>query len=842
LPFCLSAGLQLMPSPLGQGGRDQLPARFSTLLADLSAEYHHLFQENSSLRQQLQADIDAGWRIQDEPPACMPPSSGHMHQPVALPKSGAEGDLLGSLEKIRSASPNTSGTKVHPKLAALADQRSPPGFQEVVSVDHYKQGQLSASQGSHRSPVASAGETLRPEWQSEDVKIVQDQQENKLQEEVNGVLIDSGNFKDDEKISGDLAVSTTQLLPSRSLVGIRSRSNYKGPEVDPIAKEARFKSAVARLRCRVGITHSTSKVSIVDLHNAIQSFGLYKYSVDEIVMLIKEMEHSRDHLDHDIRQSSWGDVLGRGKNMAQRATGDLSAKPAFNHWWHTKTKSGPHLESKIEDTMYTFEEFVELMFDEELERGVSTDTVRKLRTIREVLMSGDTNRMVAELTHVRIDDLAAPPAPMDFLSSIEPIVNLVIIINIVTIGVETDSRDEAWPGWYIMELCFVTFFIFEMFVRIKFAGIRQHYMGPDKVWNIFDSMIVGVSVLDLIFTKVVVNRPDYMNVTILRVIRLTRLTRMIRMFRFSLLKELTLMIKGLMGGFKTLLWATVLLIFTIYVIGVFSTTLIGRRSDIAALQTNFGMDCNKMFSTVPRSMFTLFRCFTGDCADEAGRSIPMSLSEALGTPFALAYCVCMMIVTFGIFNLIIAIYIENTLEAAKQHHDKDRQKRYRESLRIAHATKDLLKRFCIAAQALSEFCDHSGIKSEKEETKEHFISTALRTLSHVPEESYESTSISKDLFLMVIQDQTVQKLMDELDIPPGDRASLFDVLDSDGSGGLAVTELVQGLLKVRGEARRSDVIAVLLSVRTMQSMVRDLEGAMSECQDSIAKLREEAEM
>jgi len=84
--------------------------------------------------------------------------------------------------------------------------------------------------------------------------------------------------------------------------------------------------------------------------------------------------------------------------------------------------------------------------------------------------------------------------------------------------------------------------------------------------------------------------------------------------------------------------------------------------------------------------------------------------------------------------------------------------------------------------------------------------------------------------------------MDELDIPPGDRASLFDVLDSDGSGGLAVTELVQGLLKVRGEARRSDVIAVLLSVRTMQSMVRDLEGAMSECQDSIAKLREEAEM
>ena len=42
----------------------------------------------------------------------------------------------------------------------------------------------------------------------------------------------------------------------------------------------------------------------------------------------------------------------------------------------------------------------------------------------------------------------------------------------------------------------------------------------------------------------------------------------------------------------------------------------------------------------------------------------------------------------------------------------------------------------------------------------------------------------------VIQDHSVQTLMDELDLPP-DRANLFEVIDADGSGTLHITELVQ---------------------------------------------------
>jgi len=159
-----------------------------------------------------------------------------------------------------------------------------------------------------------------------------------------------------------------------------------------------------------------------------------------------------------------------------------------------------------------------------------------------------------------------------------------------------------------------------------------------------------------------------------------------------------------------------------------------------------------------------------------------------------------------------AIYIENTLSAAKMNDSLDKARRDRESLRIAHKTKQLLKIFIAAYR--EGYMERSGI----------------------PEDSCDNDLldivISKELFLLVIQQQEVQQLMDDLDIPP-DRAHLFDVLDADNSGGLAVTELVQGLLKVRGEARRSDIVAALLAVRAAQEMIQSVAQGVQASHESL---------
>merc|ERR1712194_445913 len=66
---------------------------------------------------------------------------------------------------------------------------------------------------------------------------------------------------------------------------------------------------------------------------------------------------------------------------------------------------------------------------------------------------------------------------------------------------------------------------------------------------------------------------------------------------------------------------------------------------------------------------------------------------AYGWTFVFGYLSSMMLVTFGIFNLIMSIYVERTMNAAKTMDSKDKHQRERESLRIAHLTKKVLKRF-----------------------------------------------------------------------------------------------------------------------------------------------------
>jgi len=75
-------------------------------------------------------------------------------------------------------------------------------------------------------------------------------------------------------------------------------------------------------------------------------------------------------------------------------------------------------------------------------------------------------------------------------------------------------------------------------------------------------------------------------------------------------------------------------------------------------------------------------------------------------------------------------------------------------------------------------------------------------------------------------------MMDDLDIP-SEREVLFDVFDADGSGTLTMRELVQGLLRVRGDAQRSDVLAASLAVRAVYDMARDIQADVKATRDML---------
>ena len=63
--------------------------------------------------------------------------------------------------------------------------------------------------------------------------------------------------------------------------------------------------------------------------------------------------------------------------------------------------------------------------------------------LQEILLAGDTNRLVAELTFVRINDLASPPEKLHPLMYIEPLVATLIVGNGIMIGFQTVSSQQS---------------------------------------------------------------------------------------------------------------------------------------------------------------------------------------------------------------------------------------------------------------------------------------------------------------------------------------------------------------------------------------------------------------
>ena len=63
---------------------------------------------------------------------------------------------------------------------------------------------------------------------------------------------------------------------------------------------------------------------------------------------------------------------------------------------------------------------------------------------------------------------------------------------------------------------------------------------------------------------------------------------------------------------------------------------------------------------------------------------------------------------------------------------------------------------------------------------------------------------------------------DELELPPN-RTNSFGVIDADGSGALDAQELVHGMLSLRGELTKSDVVATLLASKSLHNMFMQMK-------------------
>ncbi|CAE7327233.1 Cacna1c [Symbiodinium natans] len=581
-----------------------------------------------------------------------------------------------------------------------------------------------------------------------------------------------------------------------------------------------------RLRLRLGILNSKQLVSGRILRDAVQALGLTIYGeedMNEFVNLLADFISLQFRLVQKAKgsQSSLSS-LNSLFSFGETASADVAklGKPTWH--WPAADKAGAGYERKerkgdIEYDCVPALPLLEIFLSQESEvhKHIFGYKLNQYRAIREILLAGDTNRLVAELTFVRINDLATPPEPMHPIMYLEPFVALIIFANGVMIGFQTDPQYKDWPGWIYVEMIFAMLMLAEICFRLCVLRCAAYWCGADRWWNMIDVFLAATSVSDIAL-QLAGFASDLEGTSLLRFCRLIRLIRIVKLFRVKAMRELRLMVKGLLAGIRTLSLAFVLLFAVLYVIAGFATMTIGN------LERTAEIGLGDYFFNIPTSMFTAFRCFTGECISDDGRPLQSLLAAEYGIIFVAGYVASYMLVAMGIFNVILAVYVDITMKAAKENDAVSAEQHARESIRVARTTRELLKIFSAAYHSF------------RDNTADDQVMKYPSAATFAEDGMHDQVAITKELFLLVIQDRKVQQLMDDLDLPP-DRANLFEMLDADGSGTLQTTELLQGLLKIRGEVNKSDTVASLLATKAVQNLVSDVKDQNSRLLETLRK-------
>lgn len=386
----------------------------------------------------------------------------------------------------------------------------------------------------------------------------------------------------------------------------------------------------------------------------------------------------------------------------------------------------------------------------------------------------------------------------------------VIVLNTITIGISCDVAKD-WSGWLIADAVFAGIFFLELLAKLRIMGLRTFLLGCDRLWHLFEVLLLVLSIFELLLGAL--ERMGSADWSVFRIARLMRITRLIRVCRMEVFCDLVLMIRGALGGIRTLFWSIVLISLPIYAVSLFFRETLGTQ------QAN-GKGA-EMFATVPLSAFTIFRCVVGaDCTDREGWPLFPQIASEYGWGYALFYCGVEILMNFGLFNVIVAIFIENVLAGAKTNDQLLKRQRLRDNSYFGAKVMELVTLIWTTSRTARGFRD-SGM-----------IPTSMEGLLR----EAEDIEITPDLWKQLGQNTIFGEILRDLDVSDDDTVHLFETLDADGSGAIDMEELMEGVAKLRGDARRSDIVAVNLMIQNLASTFKD------HCRTSMDTMRSHGEV
>lgn len=367
---------------------------------------------------------------------------------------------------------------------------------------------------------------------------------------------------------------------------------------------------------------------------------------------------------------------------------------------------------------------------------------------------------------------------------------VVILLNAVVIGVETDQQNNADipPAmWEAIELCFLVVFTVEIGLR-AWAMRRDFFLDR---WCWFDSVLVLFATADRIVSATGAAGQEIRAITVLRVLRLLRLCRVLRLLR--IFKELWLLTNGVLQSFRTLFWASILMLLMIYCGAVFMTQIVittfGNGDSAPDIEADVLDDINLRWGNVGRSVFSLFQIMTLEGWSEEFCRPLMGASPHIWI-FFVGFLMCS---TFALLNIVTSIIVETTFSQVKKDDEEFKLEFEREREVLVHAL-----------QSMFEHGDVNG-----------------------------NGQLSFDEFLEALQAPEVFARLQQIGVSPEEAIDLFKLLDADMSGELSINEFTIGVLRIKGDAKTRDVLTLQYNVHMA---IQEQGNRLTFIEDSITRM------
>lgn len=213
----------------------------------------------------------------------------------------------------------------------------------------------------------------------------------------------------------------------------------------------------------------------------------------------------------------------------------------------------------------------------------------------------------------------------------------VIVVNAITLGLETDDEVQAAYGGllHIIDSVALVIFVVELLLKLYAYGLR-FFRDP---WNVFDFIIVGIALM-----------PASGDLSVLRALRILRALRLI-----SAVPSMRRVVAALLSALPGMASIITLLGLVLYVASVMGTKLFAESSP-------------EYFGSLGKTLFTLFQVMTMEGWADIARDI-MKVQ-----PWAWLFFLGFILVsTFTVLNLFIAVVVNAMQEnvAADIKHEQE---------------------------------------------------------------------------------------------------------------------------------------------------------------------------